>query len=171
MRKRRRVGKFLWGILSNTILLFFIGLALWIHVVGVGDGTPIQLRAVLTGSMHDAFPAGSLVVTRPVPTEDLEVGDIITYRSNGATVSHRIESINQSNEFITKGDSNSSSDREPVAARQIHGRVLTSVPKLGRWLMVLQSDAGRRALLLTILQILLLEMFLKLLFERECVSI
>ncbi|MGO2925068.1 MAG: signal peptidase I [Pseudolactococcus laudensis] len=80
---------------------------------------PIQFFNVLTGSMADTFKPNSLVVVGRVNFEKLKVGDIISYESEKALVTHRIEAITgqgKNRRLVTKGDSNQAIDATPVTA-------------------------------------------------------
>jgi signal peptidase I len=74
---------------------------------------------IVSGSMHPVLDRGSVVYSKPVPTEELEVGDVITYlppveSGVGHLVTHRIATITKDAEgarvFRTKGDANPGMD-------------------------------------------------------------
>lgn len=101
----------------------------------LGGGTPYT---VLTGSMRPGLPPGTLVVTRPVETTELGVGDVITYQLNSgdaAVVTHRIVSqgLDADGEpvFRTQGDANNAPDENWVRPVQVMGEKWYSVPYLG----------------------------------------
>jgi signal peptidase I len=77
-----------------------------------------SLSFVLTPSMEPTIDAGDLILSRSVKPEDLEVGDIITFRADipvgnstrEESVTHRIVQIQEIGGifyFTTKGDNNS----------------------------------------------------------------
>lgn len=87
--------------------------------------------SVMTESMQDEIPKGSLVITKSVAASELEVGDDITYMANQTTsVTHRIVKIeeNYSNTgytfFQTKGTMNASPDQQLVSEVNIVGKVV-----------------------------------------------
>jgi signal peptidase len=120
------------------------GLALLVGVIALGYGAVFAFRlepmTMLTGSMGESIPAGSLVLTRSVPPSSLRVGDVITFekpRGAPGLDTHRIIRIEDSNghtTYRTKGDANSVED--PWVLEFGHGqtghRVEASVPHLGR---------------------------------------
>lgn len=53
----------------------------------------IRCYAVLTGSMEPVLPVGSLLVVVPMSFDELKVGQDITYKTAGGTVTHRIVAI------------------------------------------------------------------------------
>ena len=94
---------------------------------------------VLTGSMSPAIEAGSVVVVRPRPCEEIGVGDVITYQirsDDPATITHRVHGVQWSQAYgrtlVTKGDANPVADRAPVREVQVRGSVWYAVPWVGR---------------------------------------
>jgi signal peptidase I len=71
----------------------------------------LERYVVTGGSMGSAVPRGSIVYERTVPTSDLRVGEVITYRPQNRQerVTHRIVWIHD-NAFRTKGDANPAPD-------------------------------------------------------------
>lgn len=93
---------------------------------------------VLTGSMEDVIPKGSLVITKSVDAGELQIGDDITYMvSEKTTVTHRIIAIEEEylttgeRAFTTKGTMNAEADRMPVAAVNVVGKVVYHSERLG----------------------------------------
>ncbi len=93
---------------------------------------------VLTGSMDEVIPKGSLVVTKKVDPLELNVGDDITYMvSESTTVTHRIMEIEENyldtgeRSFRTQGVMNKDPDVNPVAAANVVGKVIYHNKALG----------------------------------------
>lgn len=128
----RRVSQLLaWAVI--LVAVFVIAVA--VLVPRIAGATPYT---ILTSSMEPKYPAGTLVVVRPVEPESIGVGTVITYqlRSGDPTVvTHRVESVAYGRtgelEFITRGDANDGADLEPVTPVQIRGALWYAVPKLG----------------------------------------
>lgn len=102
---------------------------------------------VLTGSMQDVIPKGSLVITQHVDPNELEVGDDITYMiSEKTTVTHRIIKIEEEyldtgeRAFTTKGTMNAEADRTPVAAVNVVGKVIYHSEGLGKMISLGQEN-------------------------------
>ena len=74
--------------------------------------------------------------------ENLEVGDIISFRTGDYINTHRIIRIEEQNGeevYITKGDNNSNEDKTPVKFQDIEGKYLFRLPKLGKITEMLKS--------------------------------
>ncbi|WNY34984.1 signal peptidase I [Curtobacterium flaccumfaciens] len=97
-------------------------------------------------------PPGTLLVVRPTPVEDIQVGDVVTYQivsGQPAVISHRVVSVSSSSDggrtFVLKGDNNAEADPAPVTAVQIRGVLWYSVPEIG---LVNQLVNGSRSWLI-----------------------
>jgi signal peptidase I len=106
-----------------------------------------RVDTVLSGSMEPAMPVGCVQVTKPVSSEDIEVGDIITFRSptNGKLMSHRVVTVqqeDQSYQFRTKGDANEDVDPYSVSAENVVGRVCFNISHVGYFVEYLKSPLG-----------------------------
>jgi len=132
----RGVIGFLGQVVAWAIILL-AGAALLLAVVipRLAGATPYTIE---TGSMRPHYPPGTLVVIKPVKTEDLAVGNVVTYQLNSGeptVVTHRIVATRQSlkgaEEFQTKGDANDVADEKWVMPIQIKGRLWYAVPWLG----------------------------------------
>lgn len=137
----KKEGSVLRGIaqgLSWVLLLFLIVVAAAVIVApALTKSTPYT---ILTSSMEPTYPAGTLVIVRPVPMEDIRIGTVVTYQlesGEAELVTHRVVAVNQPNlpggepTFVTKGDANSVPDAEPVQYVQVRGEVWYSVPYIG----------------------------------------
>lgn len=107
------------------------------------NGSPWMLggysaMTVLTGSMEDVYPKGSLIITKSVDPKKLNIGDDITYMTGEtSSITHRIIGITENyldtNErgFETKGVMNENPDKEIVSASNVVGRVIFCSKTLG----------------------------------------
>ncbi|MFT3798145.1 signal peptidase I [Microbacterium sp.] len=122
--------------LSIGVLLIVFGLGLLVVALpGVVGGMPLT---ILTGSMSPGLPPGSLVVVKPVATEDIAVGDVITFQLESGKptlVTHRVAAkvvdTTGATRFVTKGDANASADADEVLPVQVRGTVWYALPYLG----------------------------------------
>ncbi|QGU08459.1 Signal peptidase I W [Corynebacterium occultum] len=130
------IWQYLWTGLCGGILSLVLGMAvLVIGVPAVVGGMPVT---VLSGSMEPSYSPGDLVVIRPTPADEVQVGQVLTYqlRSDDPTlVTHRVLSRSMSTNgeltFITQGDANDTPDEQPVKAVQVVGSVWYTIPWLG----------------------------------------
>jgi signal peptidase len=93
-----------------------------------------RFDTVLTGSMRPGIQPGDVVMVRPVPTNELKVGDVIAYLppSHTTPVLHRIVSIDPSG-LLTKGDANNVEDPWGKVATDSAStlRLVWVIPKVG----------------------------------------
>jgi signal peptidase len=119
----------------NGVLVLIIVVALFI--VFAPRFYYFKVAVVMSGSMAPAIPTGSLAFTGAIATEDIKVGDVIAFNADEKatdSTSHRVmEIINDNGLFFrTRGDANESDDPEFVPANKVRGRILFSIPRLGR---------------------------------------
>jgi signal peptidase len=107
------------------------------------------------GSMGDAVPRGSIAYEEVVPTREIHVGDVITYRPPGATRlrTHRVAWIGRSTStgerlYRTKGDANATPDRPAFTLpHATQARVVMHVPLAGYAVAALSIRAVRMAVI------------------------
>ena len=162
IRKKENFFKFTVSVLSYALFiwLLLIGGTLLLYVADIkiraakGDYSAPVFNAyvVLSGSMLPEIAIKDIVVTKKVPAEELDVGDIITFitpdsRYGGISITHRIldksydESLG-SYTYRTKGDNNNVADTALVPNNNILGKVILKIPKLGYIQDLLSSKGG-----------------------------
>lgn len=105
---------------------------------------------VVSGSMEPAIPVGSVIYVRAVEPEDVQVDEVIAFRSSGAVVAHRVMANRTSlGEFVTKGDANNVEDL-PIPHDALIGKVVMSVPVLGMFMAQYASAVGKLCLALVL---------------------
>lgn len=103
----------------------------------------VRVSRVLTGSMGDAVPAGSLVASRPVEAADIERGDVVVFlppepfgTPDGRPVVHRVVEVTRDGGNVlirTKGDANAAEDPWTLnASRSTVFREAWASPLAGR---------------------------------------
>ncbi len=125
----------------NTVATVVSGLSIAVLVlVGAGVGLMIagfRPVVILSGSMGETAPAGSVVVAGPVGADDIAAGDVLVMRRPEKTaVTHRVIEIETSDQFrfaITKGDANELPDAAPypLEGNELVGRWV--IPRIGGW--------------------------------------
>lgn len=156
-KDKKRGGGFskFFSILGNVIfvllLLVMATLSFFLIQSRIAGGVPevagYRMYIVLSGSMSPEFDTGSLAFVQDVDTDELAIGDIITYRSQAdsdSLTTHRIVEVqrNDSLQFVTRGDANNVNDPNPVLAENIVGQVTGSVPYVGYALNFVQTRQG-----------------------------
>jgi signal peptidase I len=145
--REHRATRLLGTVLSVMLLGLVVAAAAALVVVPKATGS-VPLT-VLTGSMSPTYDPGSVVVVRPTPTDELRVGDAITFQERSgdpAVVTHRIVAISFAGDgtrlFTTQGDANGAVDAAPVKEVQVRGKVWYSVPYVGH--VATAVDPGTR---------------------------
>ena len=162
LKKKENFFKFTVSVLSYALFiwLLLIGGTLLLYVADIkiraakGDYSAPAFNAyvVLSGSMLPEIAIKDIVVTKKVPAEELEVGDIITFiapdsRYGGISITHRIldkyyDEALGSYTYRTKGDNNNVADSSLVPNDNILGKVILKIPKLGYLQDLLASKVG-----------------------------
>lgn len=144
----RRVGA---SLLVAVLVCVTLALAALFWLVR-GQGWLVQ--TVATGSMEPTIPTGSIIVSRPADPGDIEVGDVIVFRSpTGATfsggddgvfeatesmlITHRVVAVEGAGDlaaFRTRGDGNAEQDPWEVTAPMLRARYVAHVPGVGGFL-------------------------------------
>lgn len=100
-----------------------------------------------TASMTPKYPVGSMIYVKSTPLEDLNVGDVITYRTSsegGWIVTHRLSQIDrETGTLVTKGDANNTEDGS-ISYTSVIGKATNfSIPWLGYIATQYQNGYGK----------------------------
>ena len=112
---------------------------------------------VVSPSMTPKYNIGDVVVVNTkIKYEDLQIGDVITYKSGLTNVTHRIVDINSRGEVITQGDANNSPDfsGSGISKDNLVGKVMFGIPKLGSLLETIAKPANYMILVIALILIL-----------------
>lgn len=126
-RQARRRGRSIsasWAIVGAASVAM-----LWFNTGLLG----IQPTLVTGVSMVPTMRTGDLAITRQVPADSVQVGDMIRFREEGVYVIHRVIQVTHDGDdlvFTAQGDANNTPD-PPVPADRLEGKVILVVPKLG----------------------------------------
>jgi signal peptidase len=103
---------------------------------------------VLSGSMAPTYPVDSVLAIEAIDPTKIEEGDVIAFKpeADQTMVSHRVVAVHETPSgdlsFTTKGDANEDPDRDPVLAKDVHGRVVFGVPVMGRLIRMAHTPLG-----------------------------
>lgn len=149
-------------------IIFFILLIL-VLLLFVPNFVGFKTFSVISGSMEPDIPVGSLVYTKSVKFEDIEIGDVISYKlSEDTMVTHRVNSINaENNTLITKGDANDDVDGSEVQKSQIVGKVILTVPYLGYMAIYSRTPLAIVAVCIIVAVLITVNMLPGILKEKE----
>lgn len=161
-KNEKASGSIIFKIILAIILIPVVLCSLIILIKGtlfpdkIPDVFGIKPMIVMSDSMESYISRGDLVFVKITKGEDLKKQDIIAYRLEGENyvITHRIVDIKQENgeyKFETKGDNNNSSDGTLVRYKEVEGKYINKIPKLGAFLMFLQDPKGLVIVLLIVL--------------------
>ena len=144
--KNKRMTKkiFKYIMLNILIILFIINLILSFeedtHILG------IYMFNIVSESMEPTLNKNDVVVVKKCDPSTLEIGDIITFKQQEKTISHRRKEIikyDKNNiKYITKGDSNPVADPDIVEIGQLYGKVWFKIKKIGKLVEYIQNARG-----------------------------
>lgn len=129
--KIRKIFHLCVNILFVSFMLTFGYIFFTVYYGQVPDLFGYHFLRVISTSMTPVIDEGDCIIVKSMDAEQLEVGDIITFRSEdpyiyGYLNTHRIVSIetdeNNDPVFHTKGDANSGEDVYTVKEKNIIGR-------------------------------------------------
>ncbi|HYF71909.1 MAG TPA: signal peptidase I, partial [Nocardioides sp.] len=149
--RRSRLDRVVSALLTVVLvggLVAFAGLALGPRVLGYRTAT------MLTGSMAGTIDPGDVVVSVPKPTEDVEVGDILTFHAPVADrhlETHRVIAVRHTADgsavIRTQGDANAEPDPWRATVRDdTVWQVVHVVPGIGDAVRALRAPVVRHGL-------------------------
>ncbi|MFX1519450.1 MAG: signal peptidase I [Promethearchaeota archaeon] len=148
--------------IAETVVLIIIAVvgsyAVFIGLeVGLGTYPESPLRAVSSGSMRPTYNVGDLLVIQNIPSDKLQVGDVIVFEvsTRSYDIVHRIIEIQYRSQdgklyFRTKGDNNPAPDywggsecwNGMIPEENVIGKVIFSVPLIGYVSLAVSSEYG-----------------------------
>ena len=165
---KRIVKVFEYMFYSILVLILCVNIVIMIKANLYKDKVPGILGykpfVVLSGSMQSQINVGDLVIVREIDANKLNVNDIIAYRDGKIVTTHRIKEVLKDNNdvcFKTKGDSNNTMDDGVVCSKDIEGRYVFKINKLGNLIIFIQQPTGFFIMLLSILLIGVLVFLIK----------
>ncbi len=150
-----RALKIIWRVISLLIvfaLAFVLLFNVYTAAVRITKNEPMPRflgfsgAVIISGSMEPAININDYILT--LRQKSYSEGDIIAYRQGHSAVTHRIVEVGE-NGYITKGDANNTTDREPVLKENIVGKVVLVIPKMGKALEYMQTPLGMTLVVFT----------------------
>lgn len=136
----KKTCKFIGNIIFYTLVISVIVIGLIMVRSNINGEIPnvlgYRFYIVLTGSMEPTIDVGDIVIVKEILKEQVEVNEIITFRSKNTrniTTHRAIEIINISGDikYITKGDANNVQDPSLVDGELLVGKVVKVIPRIG----------------------------------------
>lgn len=135
-------------IMSSLSMIFFvflvviISISISIRLNLVNSFFGYQPWLVKTQSMKPALQPGDLIISSVVKKDNIQLDDIVVFKTEDDTIlTHRIIS-KKGNEYITKGDANNINDRGILTEDRIIGKQMVRIPFIGKLIVFTQSIAG-----------------------------
>lgn len=135
--KEKSLKKKIIGIVVSVVLaLALVGCVSVIAQVlskGYVSIANYSMFRVVTGSMEPAIPVGSLLISQDMDIDQIQVGDVVNYRSRepgmfGIIITHRVIAIHRNAEgqiyLETKGDANQYPDGHLVDENYLIGKTV-----------------------------------------------
>lgn len=120
------------SVAARAILSVLISLLCWsLAPVALGWHPTV----VMTGSMRPELAPGDVVVSRPVASQQLAVGQVLLVDSPdrpGELRLHRLVRFSPDGTLVLRGDANRTADSSPVARSAVHGVGALHIPFVGR---------------------------------------
>ena len=152
-REGNRKNSGIFAFISNLIFyLAIILIMLTVLTSGTDAGVPKTIFGysyftVVSHSMQDEIPKGSFILVKSIDSQELAIGDVITYmRDRNTSITHKIvdiyENYNNSGTrgFQTKGVNNANPDVDVVHGSTIVGKVLFVLPAVGELMAYLAAN-------------------------------
>ena len=149
----------MWRILKILILVI-VGIVLLANLYRLAAREIFKVDAstvfgyssavVLTGSMSGTVDPDDLIITHK--QSEYEVGDVVTYRTGGTPVTHRIVSESDKG-YRTKGDANNTDDGADIPKEDVVGKVVLVIPKIGAAIRLARTPIGMLSLFVAIILI------------------
>ncbi len=145
---KKHISK-IFKVASYCMLVLIICMSLFVLTLRfLGESPNIfgySFYYVLTESMEPEIMAGEVILCESVETEELQVGDVITYigekgELNGKVITHKIVEINDG-VFTTQGVANNIPD-PPISSSQILSRYVSKIPLAGKIFSIINSKYG-----------------------------
>lgn len=96
----------------------------------------------MSGESTDHIEIDDLIFIKKIAAEKLAVNDVIAFIDEETIITHRIVAIDKDENgdiiYITKGDANNILDN-PIKKEKIIGKYYGKIPKIGRFIILLQN--------------------------------
>lgn len=125
----------LWALIFITLSLLLITVA-----SQKTDILGYRLYLIMSGSMEPTIHVKDAIITKQI--DEPQNGDVIAFENGNIITVHRIIKVYTEGDnrlYQTKGDNNNAEDPGLVQKTQVKGKVLCTLPFVGRTVLFLQS--------------------------------
>ncbi|GGL05199.1 signal peptidase [Curtobacterium luteum] len=149
-------GRVVVATAARAVVAGLLGLALWAAAPALIGWQP---TTVMTGSMAPRLAPGDVVVSRPVPPDEVRPGRILLADDpdvSGHLRMHRFVEEGPGGSIVTKGDANPQADSTPLERSAVHGVAFLRIPFIaapvtwlhdGDWVRLVLLGLGLAAVL------------------------
>lgn len=114
---------------SDVVLMVFLVFSVFLFIASRLGAS--NFLVVLSGSMEPTINMGDMVVTTPITSNAIKVGDIVAFNDGKEfPITHRVINITEGG-FITKGDANEDPDPMIRSSSSMVGKIVFWVPFAG----------------------------------------
>jgi signal peptidase len=114
---------------SDVVLMVFLVFSVFLFIASRLGAS--NFLVVLSGSMEPTINMGDMVVTTPITSNAIKVGDIVAFNDGKEfPITHRVINITEGG-FITKGDANEDPDPMVRSSSSVVGKIAFWVPFAG----------------------------------------
>lgn len=93
--------------------------------------------------MEPTIKEDDLIITKNCKEDEIKEQDVIVFKRGNTIISHRVDKMTVDNGkkyYITKGDSNFILDEQKVQYKDIEGKYVKRIPKIGKIMSVLKNE-------------------------------
>ena len=164
IEKRKKIAKNIKNILYVILIILIYNMVL-IGVSSTNKFKNINLfgyksYVITSASMEPEIKLGDVIVSKVTKQQNLQKGDVITFKKNQDVITHRIVDIENNEEkkyYVTKGDNNKYEDLEKIEYGKIEGKYIFKISKLGKFIILLDN----KIVILIIMLVILILCFMK----------
>lgn len=142
--RRKIIFRIVIYILIIPIIIYNISLIVF-SIINKNE-TPnffgIKTFVIVSGSMQPDLMIGDIVIVKKCEENDINIGDIISYRAGQSVITHRVIEFSENDGqtgYITKGDNNNVKDNVVVKFEDIEGKYIGKISKLGNVVLFLKN--------------------------------
>ena len=149
MKTLKKIINIIFGIFIFVIILYttIFSIKKFIFKEDIPSIFGIKNFIVISGSMEPAIEVGDIVFIQK--TDDIRENDIIAFKYKNSVITHRVKEVvdnNGNKAYLTKGDANSQVDDEMVLKKDVYGKSVFVLKKVGNIVLFFRTPVGLMAI-------------------------